>query len=78
MSTKATKSDPRSPSAAERMRLHRKRRRRGLRHVSILIHTAEIEALIGKGFLQADERESTEALQIAVQSLLTELMFDSA
>jgi len=60
------------------MRLHRKRRRRGLRHVGILLHVTEIEALIRKGYLPPEERESTEALQIAVHDLLAEAVRDSA
>jgi len=32
------------------MRLHRKRRRNGLRFMRILLHETEIDALIQKGF----------------------------
>jgi hypothetical protein len=42
------------------MRLHRKRRRRGLRHVGILLHVTEIEALVRKGHLQTDQCKNTE------------------
>ncbi len=66
-----------SPTAAERMRLHRKRRRGGYRHVRILVHPAEIEALVAKGYLAFDERENTEAVQFAISGLLTQLVRDS-
>jgi hypothetical protein len=68
----------RSPSPAERMRLHRKRRRRGLRHVGILLHVTEIEALVRKGHLESDQRENIEALQCAVCDLLAQALEDSA
>ena len=61
MSAELEKTDTGSPSPAERMRLHRKRRRRGLRHVGILLHVTEIEALVRKGYLQPDQCENTEA-----------------
>src|SRR5712691_9739731 len=48
MSPKTTEK-PLTP--AERMRLHRKRRRNGLRCMRILLHETEIDALIRKGFL---------------------------
>jgi hypothetical protein len=60
------------------MRLHRKRRHRGLRHVGILLHVTEIEALVRKGYLPADQREYTEALQAAVCDLLAHVLIDSA
>ena len=58
------------------MRLHRKRRRRGLRHVGIQLHVTEIEALVRKGYLPPDEREDTWALQIAVSELLDHVLND--
>ena len=57
---------PRCPAPAERMRLHQKRRRRGYRHVGIMLHVTEIEALLRKGYLPPDQRENIRALQIAV------------
>ena len=77
MSTEAEKLNHPSPSAAERMRLYRKRRRRGCRHVRILVHRAEIEALVAKGYLAPEERDNTEALQFAISGLLTQLVSDS-
>ena len=60
------------------MRLHRKRRRRGYRHVRIMLHVTEIEALIRKGYLSQDDREDTWALQTAVCDLLFQALGDSA
>jgi len=58
--------------------LHRKHHRRGLRHVSIQLLVTEIEALVRKGYLPPDQRENTEALQIAVCDLLFQALGDSA
>jgi hypothetical protein len=53
---------PRSP-AAQRMRLHRQRRRDGRRWLSVEIWETEIDALIGKGFLKADTRSDPQAVR---------------
>jgi hypothetical protein len=53
---------PRSP-AAQRMRLHRQRRRDGRRWLSIEIWETEIDALIGKGLLKADARNDSQAVR---------------
>ncbi len=67
-----------SPSPAERMRAYRKRRRSGLRHVDIMLHVTEIEALVRKGYLPADERNDIWAHQIAIHELLRQVLNDSA
>ena len=54
---KAAAAHTRSPGAA-RMRLHRKRRKNGLRHVGIMLQVTEIEALVRKGYLPPEEREN--------------------
>ena len=51
----------RSP-AAERMRLHRERKKNGMRCVMIELRETEIDALIRKGFLKADARNDTSAI----------------
>ncbi len=76
MNVQAAEAHSRSPSADERMRLHRKRRREGYRHVGILAHPAEIEALVAKGYLALEDRENIEALQFAISGLLTQLVSD--
>ena len=78
MNVQAAEAKTGSPSSAERMRLHRKRRHRGLHHVGILLHVTEIEALVRKGYLQPHQRENTEALQAAVCDLLAQALDNSA
>ena len=49
-------------AAAERMRLHRERRRKGLRCLTIELRETEIEALIRKGFLRVETRNDANAI----------------
>ena len=56
--------------AAQRMRLHRKRRRRGLRCVMIELRETEIDALIRKGLLRAETRNDQSALRKALHAHL--------
>ena len=51
----------RSP-AAERMRLHRERKKNGMRCLMIELRETEIDALIRKGFLTADTRNDKQAI----------------
>ena len=51
----------RSP-AAERMRLHRERKKNGMRCLMIELRETEIDALIRKGFLKADMRNDKQAI----------------
>jgi hypothetical protein len=59
-----------APTAAERMRLCRKRRREGMHYVRIPLHVTEIDDLIRMRLLKAEERHDAEALQTAVLSLV--------
>jgi hypothetical protein len=59
----------RSP-AAERMRAHRERRRLGLRCLAVQLFEAEIDVLIGKGFLKADARNDQQAVREALYAFL--------
>jgi hypothetical protein len=71
MSTDPAQVKARSSSpAAGRMRLHRKRRREGMRYVQIPLHKSEVEDLIRLGLLQREQREDAGALQAAVLSLV--------
>jgi hypothetical protein len=54
-----------SPAAA-RMRLHRDRRRRGLRCLTIELRDAEIDALIGKRLLNSETRNDPGAICDAI------------
>jgi hypothetical protein len=59
----------RSP-AAERMRLHRERKKNGMRCVMIELRETEIDALIRKGFLKADMRNDAETIVDALYAYL--------
>jgi hypothetical protein len=53
-------------TAAERMRLYRKRRREGLQYVRIPLHVTHIDRLIQVGLLGGDECHDAEAIGAAV------------
>jgi hypothetical protein len=58
------------PTAAERMRLYRKRRRQGLHYVRIPLHVTEIDTLICKRLLREEQRQDADVLRAAVLSLV--------
>jgi hypothetical protein len=60
----------RTDSAAERMRLYRKRRRQGLQYVRIPLRVTEIDDLIRMGLLGEDQRYDAEALQAVALNLV--------
>jgi hypothetical protein len=64
-----TEPTPRSP-AAQRMRLHRQRRRDGRRWLSIELWETEIERLVTKGLLKADARNASDAIRDALYAFL--------
>jgi hypothetical protein len=78
MSIQEAEAHTRSPSPAERMRLHRNRRKNGLRLVGIMLQVTEIETLVRKGYLPPEERQNIWALQTAVHDLLDKTLNDSA
>jgi hypothetical protein len=55
---------------AERMRLHRERRRQGLRCLTIELRETEIEALIHTGLLKSETRHDTYAVRMALYEYL--------
>ena len=57
-------------AAAERMRLHRERRRKGLRCLTIELRETEIDALIRKGMLKIDARNDQHAILNALYAHL--------
>jgi hypothetical protein len=65
----ATKPAARS-AAAERMRLHRERRRQGLRCLMIELRETEIDALIPNGLLKAETRNDPSAVSEALYDFL--------
>jgi len=62
MTTNQPTAKPR-PSAAERMRAHRQRRRDGLRCLTIELRETEIDVLLGK---KADARNDPDAIRDAL------------
>jgi hypothetical protein len=76
MNIQTAEARPQSPSAAERMRLHRKRRRKGMRHVRTLLNVAQINALIRRGYLDQELRDDRGALEFAVDAFLWDALTD--
>ena len=63
----ATTTEPATRSAAaERMRLHRERRRKGLRCLTIELRETEIDTLVRMGLLRAEMRNDANAIIEAV------------
>ena len=66
---------PAAPSAAaHRMRLHRERRRKGLRCFTIELRNTEIDVLIHKGFLKAETRNDPIAVSKALYAHLDQTL----
>jgi hypothetical protein len=57
-------------ATAERVRLHRERRRRGLRCLTIEIRDREIDALVRQGLLDDEKRDDTTAIRTAFHQYL--------
>ena len=57
-------------AAAERMKLHRERKKKGMRCLTIELRETEIDALIRNGFLKADTRNDAEAIIDALYAFL--------
>jgi hypothetical protein len=55
-----------APSAAERMRAHRERKRKKMRCLRIELREKEIDVLIRKGLLLADARNELRAVRDAL------------
>jgi hypothetical protein len=63
-----------SSRAAERMRLHRKRRREGLQLVQIALPATDIEDFIWLGLLEENQRHNPEALQALILELVQRMV----
>jgi hypothetical protein len=61
-------------SAAERMRLHRERRRSGMRPLWIELRVTEIDALVRIGFLKAETRNDANAIREALYEYLDQTL----
>jgi hypothetical protein len=63
------------PTATERMRAFRERRRRGVRLIRVRIKKTEIEALERLGYLAPGQRENAGSIQRAVELLVSDADF---
>ena len=61
---------PTRSTAAARMRLHRERRRRGMRCLWVELHATEIDAFVGMGLIKADARNDPNAVRESLYALL--------
>ena len=61
---------PRLPSAAERMRLYRERRRRGLSCIKVQLWRSEVDGLIASGLLKPAEQQDRGVLAAALHRYL--------
>jgi len=57
-------------AAAERMLVHRQRRRDGLRCITLDIRDGEIDALARRGFLKADAHNDLCSIEMALYEFL--------
>ena len=60
--------------AAQRMRAHRKRRREGSFIVPVQLDQPDIDGLVRRKLLRPAQRQDTEALQVAVQGLIYQVL----
>jgi hypothetical protein len=64
--------------AAERMRLHRERRRRGLRCLMIELRETDVDALISGGLLEHETRNDRSAVRKALYGHLNRTLRPAA
>ena len=67
---------PASRSSASRMKHHRERRRQGTRCITIDVSQSERNALVVRGYLSGEERDSGAALKKAVEAVLSDIELD--
>ena len=63
-----------STPAAQRMRAYRKRRREGSFFVRVQLDPPDIDGLVRRKLLRPGERQDPEALQVAVQGLVYQVV----
>lgn len=57
-------------SAAERMRLYRRRRQQGVQYIRLPLHVTDIDGLIRVRYLTQNQRQDQEAIERAILFLL--------
>jgi hypothetical protein len=65
-------------AAAERMRLHRERQRKGLRCLTIELRETEIDALVVRGLLKAEMRDDVDAIVKALYGHLDQTLGEAS
>ena len=72
--TVAVQTEAARPGAAERMRRCRARRRAGYRCFMVELHRREIDALVHRGLLRADERDDEGAVVDALSQYIEQTL----
>jgi len=72
--TPSTNASAAPSAAAQRMRLHRERRRLGLRCLTIQLRETEVDTLIHKGMLNAEVRNDPIAVSKALYAHLDQTL----
>jgi hypothetical protein len=65
-----------APSSTERSRRHRQRRRQGTRCVTVDVSQSERDALVVRGYLSEEERDNGAAIKMAIEGVLSDLLFE--
>ena len=65
---------PRLSSAADRMRLYRRRREAGQQCITLTLHDYQVWGLVAFGFLDKDHRQNREAVADALRAYLSDAM----
>jgi hypothetical protein len=65
---------PAAATAAQRMRLHRERRRAGLRCLVIELRETEIDVLVAKGLLNSETRHDSHVVREALYAYLDQTL----
>jgi hypothetical protein len=61
-------------SAAERMRLYRRRRQQQSRSVRVILTASEIQAFVKRGYLHPDSRNDGRALGYAAMAFISDAL----
>ncbi len=63
-------------NSTERVRAHRRSRRRGLRCVMVRLHETDIDTLVATKYLAAAERQSAKAVKSAIEAFVSDKLFE--
>ena len=74
--TKMSTTPAASRSSAARMTRHRERRRQGTHCVTVEVSQSERDALVVRGYLSEEDRDSGTAIKKAIEGILSDLVFE--